>query len=285
MHGRGSSGTAEDRGYPVGCRPACLVLSITLAAMFVMARAHAQSAPAAPATSQASTFSPNTAQTPAKPVSPEERADIFMARKAYADAIDYYRRALKRDAANAGIWNKLGIAYQLQMDYRDARKSYKESTHKQADFAEPWNNLGTTYYLQGKYRRSVKYYTHAVELGPGAASFHLNLGAAYSQMKKFPEAIQQYRQALKIDPNVLTEHSSTAAVVQARGADVEFYFCLAKAFASLARPDDSVRFLRRALEDGFKDFKRLDDDPDFQKISKYPAYVELRKNLPVAIPD
>jgi tetratricopeptide (TPR) repeat protein len=221
-----------------------------------------------------------------RPLSLEERADIFLARKAYADAIDYYHRALKQENyENALLWNKLGISYQLEMDYREARRAYKESSHRKVDFAEPWNNLGTTYFLTRKYHKSLKYYQNAIKLNPTNASFHMNLGASYSKMKKYPQAIEQYRAALEIDPNVLTEHSSAAAVVEARGTDVEFYFYLAKVFASLARPDESVHYLRRALEDGFKDFKRIDDDPDFQKISKYPAYVELLKNPPVAISD
>jgi len=44
-----------------------------------------------------------------------------------------------------------------------------------------------------------------------------------------------------------------------------------------------VRYLRRALEDGFELSKQIDEDPDFQKISQYPAYIELIKNPPVAI--
>jgi len=219
-------------------------------------------------------------------LSAEDRADIFMARKSYADAINYYHRALKQQGnSNALLWNKLGIACQLDMEYSNARKAYKEAARHRKDFAEPWNNLGTTYFLQGRYGRSVKYYLQAIKLSPNSASFHLNLGASYSTMKKYPQAVEQYRAALQLDPNVLTEHAPTATTVQARGADVAFYFYLAKVFASLARPEDSVRYLRRAFEDGFKDFTRLDQDPDFQKISKYPAYVELRKNPPVAIED
>ena len=44
-----------------------------------------------------------------------------------------------------------------------------------------------------------------------------------------------------------------------------------------------MRYLRRALEDGFGDPKRIDEDPDFKKISQYPAFVELMRNPPVAI--
>ena len=68
-------------------------------------------------------------------------------------------------------------------------------------------------------------------------------------------------------PNVLSRHSRSATTVQTRGADAEFYYYLAKALASMSRPNEAIHCLRRALEDGFKDMKRLDDDPDFQKIS------------------
>jgi tetratricopeptide (TPR) repeat protein len=219
-------------------------------------------------------------------ISAEERADIFMARKSYADAVDYYVRALRQPGTSKAIlWNKLGIAYQFQVDYRNARKAYKQAAKLQDGYAEPWNNLGTTYFLQGKFHSSVKYYMHAMALNPSSASFHMNLGASYTHMKKYPEAVDQYRQALILDPNVLTEHSTNAPSIQAHGADKEFYFYMAKVFASLGRVDDSLRYLRHALEDGFKDYKRLDEDPDFAKMSTVPEYVALRKNPPVSIPD
>jgi tetratricopeptide (TPR) repeat protein len=222
----------------------------------------------------------------AAPIPPEERADIFMARKSYADAVDYYVRALRQPGTSkAVVWNKLGIAYQFQVDYRNARKSYKQAAKLQDDYAEPWNNLGTTYFLQGKFRSSVRYYMHAIAVNPSSASFHMNLGASYTHMKKYPEAVDQYRQALILDPNVLSAHSANAPSIQAHGADKEFYFYMAKVFASLGRVDESLRYLKHALEDGFKDFKRLDDDPDFAKMSQVPEYIALRKNPPVAIPD
>jgi tetratricopeptide (TPR) repeat protein len=281
------SSTPENRVLSPRARVRWLSLFVFALATFAVTRSSSSAkAQTEPASADHLTTSATRSGRSGQALSLEERADIFLARKAYADAVDYYHRALKQgNYENALLWNKLGISYQLEMDYREARKAYKEASHRKVDFAEPWNNLGTTYFLTGKYRKSLKYYQSAIKLSPTNASFHMNLGASYSKMKKYPEAIEQYRAALELDPNVLTEHSSAAAVLEARGTDVEFYFYLAKVFASLARPEESVRYLRRALEDGFKDLKRLDDDPDFRKISKYPAYVELLKRPPVAIPD
>lgn len=217
----------------------------------------------------------------------EDRADIFMARKAYADAVDYYHRALAaKGRTDPALWNKLGIAHQQQMNYREARKAYKEAMRRDKLFAEPWNNLGTTYYLENKARKSLKYYRQAIKLNPSTASFHLNLGTSYYRQKKIILAIEEYRTALTLDPNVLTDRSAVGTVLQARGfTDVKFYFYMGKVFAALGRAEEAVRYLRRAFEDGFDDLKLLDEDPDFKKISEFPAYIELRKNLPKAIKD
>lgn len=223
---------------------------------------------------------------PQRVLSYEERADIFMARKSFADAVDFYTRALKQDnSRSAVLWNKLGIAYQQQLRYRPARKAYNEAIRRRQDFAEAWNNIGTVYYLQDRFHKSVKCYLQAIRLSPTSASFHLNLGTSYYHLRKIKEAVDEYRRALELDPNCLTERSATGTVVQARGADVDFYFYLAKVFASLGRVEDAVRYLRRAFEDGLQDRKRIDQDPDLKKISRDPAYVELMKNPPVAIKD
>jgi tetratricopeptide (TPR) repeat protein len=216
----------------------------------------------------------------------EERGDIYMARKSYEDAVDYYYRALKEaHFANAVLWNKLGIAYQQLQNYHASRKAYNQAIRHQKDYAEPLNNMGTTYFMQDKYGKSVKYYQRALKLNPNSASFHLNLGTSFFHMKKYQEAVEEYRTALSLDPDVFAQRSPFGTTIEARGADPEYYFYLGKVFASLGRVEEAVRNLRRALEDGFKDQKRILNDPDFKKISQNPAYVELMNNPPVGIKD
>jgi tetratricopeptide (TPR) repeat protein len=266
------------RSWMLGVVAGCLLV-LAIAGLAAGQQTEPQQAPPNPPTPV-----PAPPQPPKRELTLEERADIFMARKAYADAVDYYNRALaKKGRANAALWNKLGIAQQQQGNYREARKAYKEAMRRDKTFAEPWNNLGTTYYLENKPKKSLKYYRQAIKLNPLSGSFHLNLGTAYCRQKKFDLAIEEYRTALGLDPAVLTSRSTLGTVLDARGTDVNFYFYLAKALASKGRAEEAVRYLRRAFEDGFNDLKLLDADPDFKKISEFPAYVELRKNLPKPI--
>lgn len=210
-----------------------------------------------------------------------------MARKAYADAVDYYYRALKQigpsTRESAVIWNKLGIAYQQVSDFDSSRKAYNAAIKRKPDFPEPWNNLGTTFYMENKAKKSIKYYRRAVNLNPKSAPFHLNLGTAYDRTKNYKKALEEYRTALTIDPDVLTERSDVGTILQAPGVDAKFYFYLAKAFASVGRADEAVRYLRHALEEGYKDKKKIASDPDLKKISNDPAFIELLKNPPVPI--
>ncbi len=227
-------------------------------------------------------------QVPARTeLTPEQRGDIFMARKSYADAVDYYARALRQGnshEAAATIWNKMGISFQQQDDYVAARKSYKKALQLNPDLSEAWNNLGTTYFLQNKVGKSVKYYQHAIALDPSSASFHMNLGTSYTRMKKFAPAVGEYRAALTLDPTILMEHSTTGTVVQPRQADADYFYYMAKVFASLGRAPEAISYLRRAFEEGFRNVKQLDQDPDFAKISKDAEYVALRNSPPVPIP-
>ena len=220
----------------------------------------------------------------------EERADIFMARKAYADAADYYQRALKPSGfSDAKLWNKLGIAYQQLGNNRAARKAYNEALHRRKDFSEALNNIGTTYFLEDNYSKSIKYYLRSLQTYPDSALVHLNLGTAYYHKKKYAEAAEEYRQALLLDPNVLAGQAALGSEIrpmlgeQMHRADAEDYFYLAKVFASLGRPEEAVRYLRRSLEDGFGDLKKIREDPDLQKINQFPAYGELLANPPVPI--
>jgi len=72
--------------------------------------------------------SPSSAAPP-RELSLEQRADIFMARKNYADAADYYYRALKQSTLrDPMLWNKLGIAFQQENKFRNAHSAYTNAT-------------------------------------------------------------------------------------------------------------------------------------------------------------
>lgn len=222
----------------------------------------------------------------------EEWGDLYMARKTYDAAIDHYSLAINSHSGSpqdkaelALLYNKIGICFQQKLDYAKARKAYASAIRMDKTLAQAWNNLGTTYYLDRHAKKSVKYYRRAIKLKPQGASYHLNLGTAYFARKKYQDASKEYRTAIQLDPEVLTRSAGAGTAIETRHVDANYYFYLAKIFASVGNTAEAVRYLERALEEGFKDRKRILGDPDFQKISSDPAFVALMKNPPVAIKD
>ena len=232
----------------------------------------------------ASSLPPQTSPNGQREITLEERADIFMARKNYADAADYYYRALKHGSfQDPALWNKLGIALQQENKFHSARQAYLKAVHVDPNFAEGWNNLGTVYFMANKYHKSVSYYRRAIAIKHDSAAFHLNLGTSYYHLKNYAQAVEEYRMALGIDPKVVFQQSALGTTIHAGGTDPGFYFYMAKAYASTGNAEDAVRYLRRALEDGYVNTAQLGDDPDFKNISHDPAYVELLRTPPVAL--
>ena len=220
---------------------------------------------------------------PRRVLSMEQRANLFMVRKKYPEAVEFYRLALEKEPKNASLWNRLGIAWHQLGDIRQARKTYKRAYQVDRTSGEALNNIGTTYFVLNRNRKSIRFYLRALQLEPANPTFHLNLGTAYFHIGKYEKAAQEYRLAIEKDPGILSRSGNFGTSMQARSWDERMYFQVAKIMAALDRFPAAVRYLRRALEDGFGNFKKIENDPDFQQMAEYPPYVELLRNPPTAI--
>src|SRR5881396_3548121 len=85
------------------------------------------------------------------PLTPEQRADILMARKMYREAVEVYKTA---PLDSAIIWNKIGIAYHQMLQMDEAKRNYEKALKLNPKYAEAVNNLGTIYYSKHSFRRA-----------------------------------------------------------------------------------------------------------------------------------
>lgn len=210
----------------------------------------------------------------AKPLlSPEMKGDIFMARKMYRDAVDAYREG----GDTPVLYNKIGIAYHQMLDLSNAKKWYEKSIRLDKKYPEAINNLGTVHYAQKSYRRAIGYYRRALRLTPDSASIHSNLGTAYFARKKYKEASQEYETALKLDPEVFEHRSTQGVLLQERSVEerAKFHFYLAKTYAKSGAADRALLYMRKALEEGFKEKEKFREDADFASIRELPEFEEL----------
>ena len=246
--------------------------SVTLAACFSAALGFAQTG--IPSNSMVDGNRAAQVEAPKTPLSAENRGDILMARKMYREAIEAFSQGSPKDAV---LRNKLGIAHHQLMQLDAARKYYEQAVKLKPDYSEAINNLGTVYYAGKSYRRAISQYKKAIKIAPDSASIHSNLGTAYYARDQIALANEEYRIAMKLDPDVFERHSSYGVLLQERSvADrAKFHYMMAAIYAQDGRTDLALQYLRKALEEGYKERKKLPDDPAFAALRDLPEFKEL----------
>ena len=211
---------------------------------------------------------------PRSELSTEMRGDIYMARKMYREAAETYMLGPKDSAV---IWNKTGIAYHQQMLLDKAKRHYEQALKINPGYSEAINNLGTIYYAKKSYRRAIVEYKRALQLTPNSASIHSNLGTGYFARKRYKEAAGEYQIALSLDPDVFEHRSSQGVLLQERSVleRAKFHYYLAKTYAKAGAADRALLYMRKCLEEGFKDKKKFTDEPEFAFLQDNPEFKQL----------
>jgi tetratricopeptide (TPR) repeat protein len=228
--------------------------------------------------SKAPQVSPADAQKPKTAITPEMRGDIFMARKMYREAAETYKEGPK----SAVLLNKIAIAYHQMLDLRTAEKYYKLAIKSNPKYAEAINNLGTVYYARKSYRRAIRQYKKALRINPQSASFLSNLGVAYFARKDYKRATEAWQQALSIDPNVFESRGTQGVLLQERSVEerAKFHYSLAQMYAKNGMKDRALLYIRRALEEGYKERNKIGEDPAFATLKDLPEFKELLATEP-----
>ena len=213
------------------------------------------------------------ASAPQISATPEELGDAFLAHQRYQEAIGAYR---KDPHPSAAVWNKMGIAYELLFDPKDAEKCFRKSLHLDSHNAQVINNLGTVYDSQKRYGKAEHMYRKAAKLDPNSAIIQKNLGTNLLARHKYDKGWEAYSKALAIDPHIFDRNGVSAvqntASIQERGA-MNYY--MAKSCVQAGLPDRAIQFLRRALNEGFTNPKKVAADSSFAKLRDYPAFQQL----------
>lgn len=210
----------------------------------------------------------------ATPLSPETRGDIFMARKMYREAVEVYQEGQPQTAI---LVNKIGIAYHQMMQLEQARKYYERAMKLNPKYSEAINNLGTVHYARKSYRRAISCYRKALGVNPNSASIHSNLGTAYFARKNYAKASEEYEKALQLDPEVFEHRSTQGVLLQERSVQerAKFHFYLAKTYAKAGQVERALLYMRKAIEEGFKDRQKFVEEPEFSALQELPEFKQL----------
>jgi tetratricopeptide (TPR) repeat protein len=211
---------------------------------------------------------------PPAPVSPELRCDIMMARKLYRDAVDCFKAV---SDSSPIVANKTGIAYHQLADLDNARKYYERAVKLNPAYAEAINNVGTVYYARKSYRRAISQYRKALALEPAFPPFLANLGTAYFARKEYAQASTAYAQALSIDPDIFERRSTQGTSIQDQNVEerAKYHYYVAKTYARAGLNDRAIQYIRKALEEGFKEREKFLKEPEFMVLREDPEFKQL----------
>jgi hypothetical protein len=88
--------------------------------------------------------------------------------------------------------------------------------------------------------------------------------------------VEAYRIAFDDDPNTFSDDAQ--GVLPAPGTPQvrsNQDYCFAELFAHAGMNNQALEYLRRAMDSGFEDYKRLKEDPDFAALRKTPEFAQL----------
>jgi tetratricopeptide (TPR) repeat protein len=206
-------------------------------------------------------------------LSSEMQGDILMARQHYVAALDAYRQG---PIDSAVLWNKIGIANHHLFNLQEAERDYERALKLSPKYPEALNNLGAVYYGQKNYHDAEHAYKKAIKLSPKSAAFYSNLGTTYVAESKYKKGAEAYRTALALDPNVFEgDPSSRISEIGPTHEMATLNYLLAKAYAEAGRKDEALEYLRKALDEGFNDRKKLLEGKEFAGLRDTPEFQRL----------
>jgi tetratricopeptide (TPR) repeat protein len=216
---------------------------------------------------------------PAIVLTPEMRGDIFMAEKKFREAAEMYQENSKGSAV---MLNKTGIAYHQMLQLNVAEKYYRLALRADPSYSEAVNNLGTVFYAKKSFRRAVNQYKKALRMNPEAASVWSNLGTGYFARKEYQRAAEAWQTALKLNPEVFESRSTQGVLLEERSVEErgKFHYYLAQTYAKAGMNDRALQYIRKALEEGFKERKKIVEDPAFAAMRELPEFKELMLSEP-----
>jgi tetratricopeptide (TPR) repeat protein len=271
-------------GVCMSCRKACLIFLLVISSTAALAQvSHSEQVQIAPPLLR----SVDPPAPDATAAALEKQGDQLRGEKLYLDALDYYRAALGKKANDAALLNKIGITELMMQRYKEARKSFEHAIKSDKAFADAHNNLGVVLYEGKRYGPAVKEYEKAIARDDSSASFFSNLGAAYFSKHDFEAAVTAYQHALDLDPDVFERTSRAGVQAQLPSPEdrAHYDYTVAKLYAKMGLSEQSLEYLKKAMEAGYKDLKDVYKDAEFAELRKNPRFTELMAAKTTVLPN
>ncbi len=153
----------------------------------------------------------------------------------------------------------LGITLSRMGRFKEAEDNFFEVLKINPNDAEAHYYMGNVLKKQGRLNKTISHYYKVLKLKPDFVKVHINLGVALSSLGRFKEAISHYFDAIRINP----------------GYKAAAYYNIACLYSRQNMVEESVKWLKEAVNAGFKDWNIIKTDEDLKNIRGSLLYKQL----------
>lgn len=207
-------------------------------------------------------------------------------------AIQHYMAALQIDPDLVEAHNNLGIALMHEGKIEAAISQFQKAVQLNPDFRKAENNLNRALAIRRGLETEISRIDKILKDNPENFILHFQLGNLYFRKGEQDQAIKHYNKALQLNPKFVPALNNLALVTAAKKEyykaltifsdilnyepdDAETHFNIACMYSRLNRVDESIEWLKKAIDKGYTNWESIKKDSDLDSIRASSAYKQL----------
>ena len=198
------------------------------------------------------------------------RGGARLAEADYLHAAQAFEEAIRCVPDSSQGYARLGFAYLKLQKIDLAEQVLLRAVALDPENMEAYCNLGVISVKNRKYEEARGRLERAVALAPGFPLAQYNLGNLLMHMGDVAKARQALARAFELDPSLAISAPPSTVRFQGDSHPLDTTLGFVRIYALVGNVEETVRFLEEARRLGYKDWRRLLAEPDFDKVRDHP---------------
>jgi len=128
------------------------------------------------------------------------RATLLRIDKRYAEAINYYTKAIQLNAIDHESYNNRANIYMDMNKFDSAMPDYRHALAIKPNYYVAYDNIGALYARKNMFDSALYYFSRVLEQKPDYKVTYSNRALTYMGLKRYDEAIKDWQTALVYEP-------------------------------------------------------------------------------------
>jgi tetratricopeptide (TPR) repeat protein len=128
------------------------------------------------------------------------RATLLRKDKKYAEAINYYTKAIQLNAIDHESYNNRANIYMDMNKFDSALPDYRHALAIKPNYYVAFDNLGALYARKNMFDSALYYFSRVLEQKPDYKVTYSNRALTYMNLKRYDDAIKDWQTALVYEP-------------------------------------------------------------------------------------